>query len=176
LFGATRSIAESIADGLRASFEVECLDIRKVDPDRLGAVDLLVVGAPTHMRTLPGPRSRSEGARWLESRMRGHQLQPHATAPGVREWLAVAVLDGTPAAAFTTRADVPRFLGGSAATGIARRLRRAGARVTVRGFEARVDEQANLLVEENARATDWGRRLAERTARRTRSSGRGPES
>lgn len=164
MYGATRTIAEAIAWELGDSHDVvECVEIRALLPDRLRGVDLLVVGAPTHGRTLPTPESREEAERWLLSRMRGHRLDPSGSGPGLREWLATASPGPVAAAAFTTRADLPRILAGSAVPGITRRLRRRGARVISPGYEGRVDEHGALLEGEDARARDWARRLAARS-------------
>ncbi len=164
LFGATRRAAEAIADGIRESAEADCREVRRISPFELRAFDLVVVGAPTHARTLPTSASRAEGARRLEEgRTDGAHLEDRALTPGMREWLEHTSLTGVHAAAFTTRADLPRLLSGSALPGIARRLRHAGARVDDRGYEALVDGRGALREGEAERARQWGLVLGRRT-------------
>lgn len=60
LMGNTRRVAETIAEGIRATrpeIEVRCGTVSEADADA-AAADLLVVGAPTHFFVLPSPRSR----------------------------------------------------------------------------------------------------------------------
>ena len=161
LFGATRLVAEAIAEGLfEGGAQVACRSIREVEAAEPGAFRLVVLGAPTHARTLPTPASRLEGERWLEHRMRGHRLEPRATESGVREWIPRASLFGRRVAAFTTRADLPRLVSGSATHAIERLARSQGARVPVPGFEGRIDDRGALLPGEEDRARAWGRSLA----------------
>jgi hypothetical protein len=156
MFGATRQVAEAIADGVRGSAEADCRDVRRVSPFELRRFDLIVVGAPTHARTLPTPASRAEAAMWVDGRMYGARLEDRALAPGLREWIDSTALSGLNVTTFTTRVDMSRLLSGSALPGIARRLRRAGARVDRRGYEALVDEHGQLCDGEVDRARGWG--------------------
>ena len=108
-FGNTRRIAEAMA------MELHTEVLGAGDSVDLDEVDLLVVGAPTHVHGLPSERSRKAAVE--QGGTDGH---------GVRDWL-----DGLPrgtgrAAAFDTRFEKPAFLTGSAAKGIANRLRRHG--------------------------------------------------
>ena len=85
----------------------------------------VVVGAPTHMHGLPTSLSRKMAAQASEEE--GGPLDPGATAgPGIRSWLSEQSGDGRSAAAFDTRADGRPALTGSAARGIAKRLRKRG--------------------------------------------------
>lgn len=166
VFGATRQVAEAIAAGMSQTVPTDCRDVRRLSPFELRGFSLIVVGAPTHARTLPTPATRAEGARWIEGRMHGATLQERALQPGLREWLAATSLSGLRTTTFTTRANLPRLLTGSALPVIARGLRRAGATVSGRGFEAIVDERGALLPGETERARDWGAILG-RGLRRT---------
>lgn len=167
MFGATREVAEAISAGASASgVAAECHDIRRLTPTDLAPLQLLVVGAPTHARGLPEPDTRAEAELWLENRMHGHRLEPGALRPGVREWLAVTPLSGLPVAAFTTHADLPQLLVGSALGSLRRGLRRAGAHLVASGLECRVDEHGGLLPGEEDRARVWGREVARRRERR----------
>jgi hypothetical protein len=108
-FGNTRAIAEAIAEALDAEV------LSAGDPIELDEVDLLVVGAPTHVHGIPSERSRKAAVD-----------QGGSDGPGVRDWLDDLPHGSGRAAAFDTRFDKPAFLTGSAAKGIARRLRRRG--------------------------------------------------
>src|SRR5665213_3759470 len=58
MFGNTRQIAEAVADGLKGSMDIEVLHADSVPGEGLGDLDLLVVGAPTHVRGMPRPGTR----------------------------------------------------------------------------------------------------------------------
>jgi hypothetical protein len=90
------------------------------------------------------------------------KLEPGATeAPGLREWLRD--LDAprkTRAAAFDTRGDARSALTGSAARGIARRLRRRGLDVVDHKSFLVADAEGPLEDGELERARAWGEALA----------------
>ncbi len=148
-FGNTARLARAIGEALTAGAG-GTVDVRPVAlvaiPDLVG-LDLLVVGGPTQRHGL----SRTL-AEWL------HGLG-HGTLPGVR------------AAAFDTRYRMPRLLTGSAATGAAKRLGRAGCRLAVapESFfvererpptgERRHHDAEGLKPGELERATAWARTL-----------------
>src|SRR3954447_11470586 len=111
-FGNTHAIAEAIAETLDAEV------LSAGDPIDLDEVALLVVGAPTHVHGLPSERSRKAAVD-----------QGGKDGPGVREWLDELPHGHGRGAAFDTRFDQPAFLTGSAAKGIAKRLRRHGFEV-----------------------------------------------
>jgi hypothetical protein len=144
-FGNTRAIAEAIAETLDAEV------LSAVDPIDLDEVDLLVVGAPTHVHGLPGERSR-----------RAAVEQGGSDGPGVREWLEELPRGRGRAAAFDTRFDKPAFLTGSAAKGIAKRLRH-------RGFELVAEPESFFVLGtegplqdgELERAAEWAVALRE---------------
>ena len=151
-FGNTRRIAERIAATLAHQGEVELVTVDDPLPP-LEAVDLLVVGAPTHIHGLSSKRSR-EGA--LDQGALGE------SGVGVRGWID-ALPDGAGgprAAAFDTRANKPVLLVGSAARGIARRLRDRGYRLAVEPQSFFVEGTPGPLEEgELERAAEWGRTL-----------------
>lgn len=91
------------------------------DPIDLDETDLLVVGAPTHVHGLPSRRSRQAA---LDQGGKGADPKQ-----GVRDWLEeIPHSNGCLAAAFDTRFEKPALLTGSAAKGIAKRLRQHGFR------------------------------------------------
>jgi len=100
-----RAIGETLAAGAGSAVDVR--PVALVGFADLAGLDLLVVGGPTQRHGL----SRTL-AEWLDG-------LGHGTLSGVR------------AAAFDTRYRMPRLLTGSAATGAAKRLGRAGCRLAV---------------------------------------------
>jgi flavodoxin len=143
-FGNTHGVAESIAGGLGA----ELLSVDE-PPPQLGDVDLLVVGAPTHVHGLTSERSRIAAAE-----------QGGAGGRGVREWLEELPPGHARAAAFDTRFDKPTFLTGSAAKGIAKRLRGKGYELAVEPESFFVDGTEGPVHEgELERAAEWAASL-----------------
>src|SRR4051812_21751820 len=138
-FGNTRAIAVAVAEALDAEV------LSAGDPIELEEVDLLVVGAPTHVHGLPGERSR-----------RAAVEQGGSDGPGVREWLDELPHGHSRAAAFDTRFDKPAFLTGSAAKGIAKRLRRRGFEVVAEpGSFFVLGTEGPLQDGELERAAEW---------------------
>ncbi len=147
-FGSTRQVAESIAAGLkqRGAVAVVPADAASVMP----GIDLLVVGGPTEGHRMTKPMSE-----FLR------RIDPKTVA-------------GMSAVAFDTRVGWPRWLAGSAGTGIRKRLERAGARIVAPEesfFVAKVEgaergEPARLVAGELERATAWGEEVAERVQQR----------
>jgi hypothetical protein len=151
-FGNTRELADAIAGALGAEGEVTILSVDD-PPPALDRFDLLVVGAPTHVHGLSGKRSR-EGAL-------GQGGHGEAGA-GVREWIAALPngAHGPRVAAFDTRANKPVLLVGSAARGIARRLRQHGYALAVEPESFFVNGTPGPLEDgELERAAEWGRTL-----------------
>jgi hypothetical protein len=152
-FGNTRRVAEEIAAALAHEGEVDLVTVDEPLPP-LEDVDLLVVGAPTHVHGLSSKRSR-EGAL-----TQGAHGEPGI---GVSGWID-ALPDGAggpPAVAFDTRAHMPAVLVGSAARGIARRLRDHGYRLAIEPQSFFVKGTPGPLEEgELDRASEWGRTLA----------------
>ena len=144
-FGNTRAIAEAIAQTLDAEV------LSPGDPIELEEVDLLVVGAPTHVHGIPGERSRKAAVD-----------QGGSDGPGVRDWLDDLPHGQGRVAAFDTRFDKPAFLTGSAAKGIAKRLR-------LHGFELVAEPESFFVLGtegplkdgELERAAEWGVALRE---------------
>lgn len=158
IFGNTRAVAEAVAEGLAASFEVEALEVSWVDAQP--EADLLVVGGPIHAWGMSRERTRQDARAQAEAR----NQQPVSAWHGVREWLEG--LQPNPgdvaAAAFDTGLKTRWFPVGSAARGEARELRRRGYRVLVAPEHFHVEGKDGPLAEgELERAIAWGRALAE---------------
>ncbi|TQM32527.1 flavodoxin family protein [Nocardia bhagyanarayanae] len=155
MFGNTATIAEAIAEGLGAHATVELLDVTTAAQLPEPTVDLLVVGGPTHVFGLSWPRTRRDAATRTNT--------PVAVETGIREWLdsALPVPEGAHAAAFGTKAAHPRWLPGSAAHGIGRRLRGLGYQLVGEPTDFLVDAMTGPLTAGEAdRARRWGEQLA----------------
>ena len=152
-FGNTKQIAERIAAALAPEGEVRLVTVDEPLPP-LEDVDLLVVGAPTHIHGLSSRRSR-EGA--LEQGAAGEP------GIGVRGWIDELPngARGPRVAAFDTRAHKPAMLVGSAAHGITRRLRQHGYALAAEPQSFFVQATPGPLeAGELERAWEWGRTLA----------------
>ena len=151
-FGNTQQIAERIALALQEEGEVQLLAVDDAVPP-LEDVDLLVVGGPTHAHGLSGKRTRQAA---LDQGGFGE------VGIGVRGFIADLPngAHGPRVAAFDTRADKPVLLVGSAAKGIARRLREHGYRLAAEPESFFVDGTTGPLeTGELERAGDWGKKL-----------------
>ncbi len=151
-FGSTARVAEAVAAGLRSTgATVTVVDAAATDgAPAPGSVDLLLVGAPTHNMGMPSPGSRRQA----------ESSGGRAPTRGVAEWLATLprALGGR-AAAFTTVTGTSMF-SGSAAKGIEKVLRRAGAEVVGRESFLVTGRSGPLAEGETDRAERWGAGLA----------------
>lgn len=155
-FGNTESIARAVASGLRLEgVDAEAVDIAddfETDPT---ALDLLVVGGPTHAFALSRPTTRNDAA------ARGGD--DRYDARGLREWLTAMPRGhgNRLAAAFDTRVSKVRHLPMSAARSAAHLLRDRGFTLVSRptGFVVQ-DVEGPLEARQMERAIVWGRDLA----------------
>lgn len=161
-FGNTRTIAESIADGLRSAATATVVEARELDSAAPNGIDLLVVGAPTHAWSLPRENTRRGAAQQAQG-------DAATVGPGVREWLATlpSVRSGARAVTFDTRFAKSRWLTGSAARTASARLRRLGYQVVTTESFFVTGTQGPLRDGEIERARTWGARLAETFAAST---------
>lgn len=160
MFGNTHVIAEHVAEGLRDHGDATVLSVHDVGPDTIAGVDLVVVGAPTHVHGLPRESSRDDAVSRPEHYGDGLQVEPSADEPGLREWFAT--LDhheGTSAAAFDTRVDMAAVLSGRASKSIAKELRHHGFDLVGEPTSFLVDKGTHLVPGEDDRARAWGRTL-----------------
>ena len=165
MFGNTAEVGEAIAESLRSQrLEVESGPIANVEPSRLAAADLLVVGAPTHAHGMSSKGTRKaavQDKRYPASR-------PAEPGPGIREWLeTLPPGSGRRAAAFDTRLDKPPWLTGSAAKDISRRLEQHGYRLLAPPESFFVTGEHRLEPGQIERASAWGVTLAERASAST---------
>jgi hypothetical protein len=152
-FGNTRRVAEEIGEALASEGEAEVVSLVE-EPPALGGFDLLVVGAPTQVHGLSGRRSREAAVE------QGGHGEPRI---GVRDWIEALPngAGGPRVAAFDTRANKPVLLVGSAARGIARRLRHRGYRLVAEPESFFVAGTPGPLEEgELERAAQWAASLA----------------
>jgi hypothetical protein len=159
VYGNTRAIAEAIAEALTAAGH-DATAVPVADAPSAPDADLLVVGGPTHMHGLTTSMSRHMAVKAGEED--GHHLEPNAgDEHGLRQWLrALPEREGERAAAFDTRGDAKAALTGSAARGIARRLRHHGY-IVVGSDSYLVDDAEGPLQEgELDRARAWATSIA----------------
>lgn len=140
--GNTKRVAEAIANALRQGGEVEIVSVESA-PVEFGDADLVVIGGPT------------EG---------------HGMTPEIKDYLAgLSMIDVAkrPVAAFDTRLAWPVILSGSAAAGIADRLRDLGGELVVAPESYIVDRTPELRPGELDRAGRWASDLIKLIAGRT---------
>ena len=147
VFGNTEKIAQSIASGLRATHETQCLRADSVSVAQIRAADIVVIGSPTRrFRATPATHS-------------------------VLDSIPSAALQGKKVAAFDTRLQMNGVKGllfrkiidkgGYAAPLIASALEsKAGTlALPAEGFFVK-GEKGPLVNGEPERASDWGKKLA----------------
>lgn len=162
VFGNTERIAHAISDALSARHEVTVSEVGSA-PTQLGEFDLVIVGGPTHAWGMSRANGRLNAAKNADRESITGDF-------GLREWLkTVEHVSSTFAAAFDTRARGP-FLWilptGSAARGIASRLRKLGFVMVVPNEGFRVSGTEGPLEEgELERATAWAKHLGDTAAR-----------
>jgi len=158
MFGNTASVARAVAAGLGDSASIR--GMREVRGRDFDAVDLVVIGGPTHERGMTQFATRRRAEQLTQTN--GHRLDPQASiAIGLRDlFRRLRTLDGVAGAAFDTRHRAPLDSTGSAAVAITRRLRRNDAIVVAEPMSFFVDDRDRLLRGEVQRATEFGESLA----------------
>jgi hypothetical protein len=166
MFGNTERVAHAVATGLRLEgFDATVVDVSRNPTVDLDAVDLLVVGAPTHAFSLSRSSTRAEAVQ--------QGARPGAAARGMREWLHAWPTEGrTPlAAAFDTRVTRVRYLPACASRRAARLLVEHGCTLlsVPTGFLVH-DVSGPVESREIDRAIGWSRRVAIEARNRTAAS------
>lgn len=136
--GNTQAVAEAIAEALGTRGTARVLHV--TDATTLPPADLTVIGAPTEGHTMTKPM-----AAWLD--------QLYAGTLAERRF-----------AAFDTRLRWPRFLSGSAAEDIARRIEQLGGRIVAPPQSFMVSMKPELEPGELERAGAWAADLADAMA------------
>jgi flavodoxin len=161
MYGNTHAIADQVALGLAdGTADVDVVAVASAGAERLGGLDLLVLGAPTHVWGLSRSSTRREAVSAAAGSGGALTAEPGAAGPGLREWLAQMTCTPARIAVFDTRRPAPLGASGSAAKKIARRVEQRGYQVadSPQGFLVTKD---NHLVEgELHRAREWGEHLA----------------
>jgi hypothetical protein len=157
MFGNTKTIGELIAEGLREAAEVNVGSVDELSPAEALDAALLVAGGPTHAHGMARPNAHQSVAKMDPHHKYGPVLPGRES---LRGWLERLPSGGAMAAAFDTRFDKPKWLTGSAAEKIARRMRGKG--YSVIGAQSFFVETTGgpLADGERERAIAWGRGLA----------------
>ena len=160
VFGNTHEVAEAVAEGLGEAADVAVHSVDGATAEALAGAELVVVGGPTHVHGMTSSQSRKSGIETAQKK--GEDVDEAATGPGLRSWFhELPKVSGVSGAAFDTRMSGPKIFTGSAAKGIARRLRH-------HGYDLVADPESFLVKEaegplspgERERARDWGASLA----------------
>ena len=157
MYGNTAAVAEAIAASLTAhGLVARAVPVSKLGSAEASRTDVLVVGGPTHVHGMSRASTRKVAVEDEKN------TYPDSTvAPGLREWIdELRPTAGALAGAFDTRIDKPVLITGSAAKGIARRLRRRGYRPVFGPESFLVSTDNRLLEGEIHRATRWGSEVA----------------
>lgn len=156
MFGNTKKIASAIADELGCA----AVPVKEATQAQLAAVDLVVVGGPTHAWGMSRPSTRKAAAEQAAKPGSGLTLEPDATGTGLREWLTAHAGQLPAAVAFDTRIKMPAMISGRASRRIAAVLRRSHVRQPVAPQSFLVSKANQLQPGELDRAAGWGRQLA----------------
>jgi flavodoxin len=160
MYGNTHVVAEHIADGLRAVFDVDVVPVGEATPERVAAAALVVAGGPTHAHGLSRSSTRRAAVDAAHKEGSDLELDADAMGPGLRDWFSDLGGHGTAAAAFDTRFDMSAALTGRAGRGIERRFRSKGFHVVAGAESFFIDKRNHLLDGQDRRAKEWGETLA----------------
>jgi Flavodoxin len=157
MFGNTKAIAEGIAEGLREAGEVRFGSVDELSTAETRDATLIVAGGPTHAHGMARPNAHQSVAKMDPQPKYGPVLPGRES---LRGWLERLPEGRAVAAAFDTRFDKPKWLTGSAAKKIARRMRAKGYPII--GTQSfLVETRGGPLADgERQRAVAWGRGLA----------------
>ncbi len=160
-FGATRVIAEAVASGFAECDERTVVSASEIGGSVLYDADLVVVGGPTHVRSMSRPGTRKGAPSYAKKHDGDLVLEPGADdATGVREWIGHLGRHTIFAAAFDTRVNGPAIITGRASKAINRGLARHGMSIVASPESFLVDKNGSLLPGEVTRAVAWGATLA----------------
>jgi hypothetical protein len=161
MYGNTHVIAEHLAEGLRSQFDVEVVPVDGATPAKVAAVDLLVVGGPTHIHTMSSEKSRVAAKEAAAKPGSDLALDAGAEGEGLRDWFhGLPQVRSVAAAAFDTRLDATAILTGRASKAIEKRLVRHGYDLVADPESFLVDKQNHLIEGEADRALHWAKELA----------------
>jgi hypothetical protein len=161
MYGNTRRIAESIADGFGTA-ECSVMPVAQSSRRSLQGCNLVVAGGPTHIFGMSRPSSRRGAVTAAAKPGTKVTVEPDAIGPGLRELLFSIDGTGRAAAAFDTR--IRGRFSGRASKKIGRLLRRRGFEVALAPESFFVTKDNELESSECARAREWGRQLRRRSS------------
>ena len=137
-YGNTEKIARQISKTMQEFGVVRTVRVSEVAPEMLNGIELLVVGSPTQAWNSTAAMKNFFA-----------RLQP-------------TLMQHLFAAAFDTRFDKPRLITGSAAEGMAKQLKRHGARLLLKPQSFLVTGTEGPLAEgELELAAEWARHLCD---------------
>jgi hypothetical protein len=159
MWGNTQQVARAVATGVRASYQVEVLEVSRAPLNPGPDVSLIVAGGPTHAFSMSRPRTRADAhARGADHGTEGF---------GLREWLEQLPAGDHPQviATFDTKVKMVKLLPG-AAKGAAKVAAQHGYQRAAHAESFYVQDMEGPLVDgELERATQWGREIAAAAAR-----------
>ena len=160
MFGNTHAIADAVGKGLEPMLEVVVVPLAEAGRERWGDADLLVVAGPTHFHGMSRLRSRKWAAGIAAKASNDLVLDRDAEGPGVRAWLMSLGHGHTKVAAVDTRLTGLAVFTGRVSRAISRKLQKHGCEVVATPESFFVDSKHHLEPGEEARAQEWGKRLA----------------
>jgi hypothetical protein len=156
MYGNTDSLAHAIATGIEGVMSVTVVNVNHVSSISLLAIDILVVGGPTHIHGLSQQSTREAAVSSASAEL---PLDVDAVGTGVREWLGGIDTTARYFAAFDTRINMPKWMTGAAAPQISRLLRFRGLESLVTPESFLVTDATTLVPAELSRAEQWGRHV-----------------
>lgn len=154
-YGNTRHVAEAIAEGLGESATVDVVPVSSAGDINFSDLDLLVVGAPTHVHDNlrgNGDAGTSGGDDLV--------LEPGVTVSGIREWLTSQRGAKGRAATFDTRIEGTTVITEPASQRLADLFSDSQFDLVAGPESFLVDDGARLQPGEEDRARQWGNTLA----------------
>jgi Flavodoxin domain len=160
MFGATKKVAEAIAEGLADGAEVSVVPVTSAGAHTLDGADLVVVAGPTHTHGMSRPGTRKMAGKRAGKPERGGVGTGRGQRPGSARMARVARPAGGRRRRFRyPAAGIPAFTG-RASKSIGRHLARHGARIAAPPESFLVEGLTGALAEgELERARAWGQRL-----------------
>jgi Flavodoxin domain len=153
-YGNTRHVAEAIAEGLGNSATVDVVPVSSAGDVKFSNLDLLVVGAPTHVHD--GAKGSGDGTTVSDDLV----LEPGVTVSGIREWLTSQRGAKGRAATFDTRIEGTTVITEPASERLADLFSDSQFDLVAGPESFMVDDDARLRPGEEERARQWGDSLA----------------
>lgn len=153
-YGNTRHVAEAIAEGLGNSSTVDVVPVSSAGDVNFSNLDLLVVGAPTHVHD--DRQGTGDGTKASDDLV----LEPGVTVSGIREWLTSQRGARGRAATFDTRIEGTTVITEPASQRLADLFSDSQFELVAGPESFLVDDQARLRPGEEERARQWGDSLA----------------